>query len=183
MRDPASARCRSRGASLIETSVVLGVLAVLLSQGLPALQDLRRAQLLRSLAGQLASDLRLARAEAARLGEPVYFRISGRGSAACYVLHLGVRQGCDCAGGQAVCTDKRSAVIRAEWLPADSPVRLSSNAETLQFQFLQALVTQTGSIELRLADGTVAIRHVVALTGRVRSCYVGRAVVKLPHCA
>ena len=51
-------------------------------------------------------------------------------------------------------------------------LRISSNAETLEFQHRQGLVTQTGSIELSL-NGGPAIREVVAITGRVRSCYVG----------
>lgn len=57
-------------------------------------------------------------------------------------------------------------------------MRLRSNAETLEFQHRQGLVTQTGSIDLSLDKGT-GIRQVVAITGRARTCYTG---TKLAGC-
>jgi hypothetical protein len=59
---------------------------------------------------------------------------------------------------------------------------LSSNAETLQFQHRQGLVTQTGSIELKLDRGA-GIRQVVAITGRVRSCATGGRLAGIQSCA
>jgi hypothetical protein len=117
------------------------------------------------------------------LSDSVFFRISGKGANACYVMYIGTKDDCDCAGGNAVCKRSSSYVIKAEWLPTTQPVRLSSNAETLQFQYIQGLVTQTGSIDLSLSGGQ-SIRQVVALTGRVRSCYVGTNKVSgMPKCA
>lgn len=171
-----------RGATYAEACLVLGVVSLLLALALPSLGQMRQQMQLRARAEQLASDLRLARAEAARLAEPVQFRISGKGSQACYLLHRGPPGGCDCAASVARCTQPGSAVLKAEWLPPDQPVRISSNAETLTFQFSQGLVTQTGSIDLRLTGGQT-IRQVVAITGRVRSCHLGQAVVNLPRCA
>jgi Tfp pilus assembly protein FimT len=134
-------------------------------------------------AAALADDLRLARSEAARLDDSVYFRVSGKGANACYVMYIGSKGDCDCAGGRAICKKPGSAVIKAEWLPATQPVRLSSNAETLQFQHRQGLVTQTGSIDLSIGSGQT-IRQVVAITGRVRSCYVGASkMAGLAKCA
>lgn len=182
MQGLARQRRRCRGTTFVETLAALGIGALLLGMALPALQQFRQTQQLRARADSLAADLRLARAEAVRLSEPVYFRVSGKGSGSCYILHLGVRNGCDCDGGRAVCTRPGAAVIKAEWLPPDQPVRISSNAETLDFQVRQGLVTQTGSVELRLAHGP-AIRQVIAITGRVRSCYVGSPVVNMPRCA
>ena len=168
----ANTRRQSRGFTLVELCASVGICAALLGQAVPAMSTLRQEQKLRMAAETLADDLRLARSESARLGGSVYFRVSGKGANACYVMYIGTRGDCDCAGGRAVCKRADSAVIKAEWLPASQPVRLSSNAETLQFQHVQGLVTQTGSIELSVSGGQT-IREVVAITGRVRSCYVG----------
>jgi len=171
-----------RGVTYIEACLALGVSSLLLALALPSLGQLRQQMQLRARAEQLASDLRLARAEAVRLAEPVHFRISGKGSEACYLLHRGPLNGCECAAGAARCTQPGGAILKTEWLPPGQPVRITSNAETLTFQFSQGLVTQTGSVDLRLSSGE-AIRQVVAITGRVRSCYIGRAVVNMPRCA
>ena len=173
---PNTRRVTQRGFTLVELFTCLGISAALLSQAVPSLGKLRQERALRAAAEALASDLRFARSEAARMGESVQFRISRKGAASCYVLHTGARNDCDCEGGQAVCKAPGSNIIKAEWLPANQPMRLSSTAENLQFQHRQGLVTQTGSIEIKLHSGT-GIRQVVALTGRVRACSTG---TKLP---
>ena len=183
MNRTSSSRRQTRGFTLVELCTSVGICAALISQAVPAMSQLRQEQRLRTSAEALASDLRLARSEAARLGDSVYFRVSGKGSNACYVMYIGRKDDCDCAGGQTVCKASSGQVIKAEWLPSSQPVRIRSNAETLAFQLRQGLVTQTGSIDLSLNGGQV-IRQVVAITGRVRSCYVGaQKVGGLPKCA
>lgn len=179
----ANCRRQSRGFTLVELCASVGICAALISQAVPAMGTLREQQKLRTGADALAGDLRLARSEAARLGDSVYFRVSGKGANACYVMYIGAKDACDCAGGKPVCKKGDSQVIKAEWLPANQPLRLSSNAETLEFQHRQGLVTQTGSVDLALPGGQ-AIRQVVAITGRVRSCYVGgQKISGMPKCA
>jgi Tfp pilus assembly protein FimT len=170
------ARRNSLGFTLIELCVCVSIGATLVSQAVPSLSKMRQEQALRATSEALASDLRFARSEAARMGESVYFRVSGKGAQSCYVLHTGAHNDCDCAGGQAVCKVATSTVIKAEWLSPNKAMHLHSNAETLEFQHRQGLVTQTGSIEVALESGA-GIRQVVAITGRVRSCSTG---VKLP---
>jgi Tfp pilus assembly protein FimT len=182
MNRTATTRRQSRGFTLVELCASVGICAALLGQAVPAMGSLRQQQQLRVSAETLASDLRLARSEAARLSDSVYFRISGKGANACYVMYIGAKNDCDCAGGKPICKNQSSAVIKAEWLPATQPVRLSSNAETLQFQHRQGLVTQTGSIDLSVNGGST-IRQVVAITGRARSCYVGTKLSGMPKCA
>jgi Tfp pilus assembly protein FimT len=182
MNRTANTRRNSRGFTLIELCASVGICAALIGQAVPAMGQLRQEQKLRVSAETLASDLRLARSEAARLSDSVYFRVSGRGANACYVMYVGARNDCDCAGGRAVCQSSSSQVIKAEWLPTTQPVRISANAETLEFQHRQGLVTQTGSFDLSL-NGGATIRQVVAITGRVRSCYVGTKVSGMPRCA
>ena len=181
MNRTANTRRSNRGFTLIELCAGVGICAALVGQAVPSMGKFFKEQKLRVTAEALATDLRLARSEAARSGDSVFFRVSGKGAQACYVLHTGAKDDCDCAGGKAVCTKPGSQVIKAEWLPTNQPVRISSNAETLQFQHRQGLVTQTGSIELSLNNGPV-IRQIVAITGRVRSCTVGLKIVGMSKC-
>jgi len=96
----------------------VGVTAALLSQTVPAMTRMKQAQQRRGVADTLATDLHLARSEAMRIGHPVFFRVSGKGANACYLLHAGARNDRDCAGGQVSCPVPGSTVLRAEWLPA-----------------------------------------------------------------
>lgn len=178
-----TSRTAQAGFTLVELCVGLSVVGALAGQAVPALFKLHQERALRVTAETLAGDLRFARAEAARLSDAVYFRVSNKGGNACYVIYTGNRNDCDCsADGQAVCTAPGSAVIKAEWLPTQHPMQLRSNAETLQFQHRQGLVTQTGSIEVSLSGGA-GIRQVVAITGRVRHCYSGSKLAGMPKCA
>ena len=178
----ANTRRSHRGFTLVELCAGVGICAALLGQALPAMSQLHQQQKLRAGAEALGTDLRFARSEAARLGDVVFFRVSGKGAGACYVLHTGAKNACDCAGGQALCTKAGSQIIKAEWLPAGQPLQISSNTETLEFQHRQGLTTQAGTVELRL-NGGAAIRQVVAFTGRVRSCAVGAKMGNIPKCA
>lgn len=182
MNHTANFRRQSRGFTLVEFCASVGISAALLGQALPAMNQLRQEQKLRASAESLVSDLRFARSESARMNTSVHFRVSGRGVNACYLIHTGLRNDCDCAGEKADCRRPSSQVIKAEWLPVNQPLRISSNAESLEFQHRQGLTTQTGSIDLSLSGGST-IRQVVAITGRVRSCYVNAKVAGLPRCA
>lgn len=182
MNRTAITRRSNPGFTLVELCAGIGICATLISQAVPAMGKFHQERLLRARAEALAGDLRFARSEAARTGDSVYFRVSGKGANACYVLYTGVRNDCDCAGGQAVCRTSDSAVVKAEWLPSSQPLKLVSNAETLEFQRRQGLVTQTGSIEINLGNGT-GIRQVVAITGRVRHCYTGAKMAGMVKCA
>lgn len=181
MNRTTAVRRTQRGFTLVELCVSAGICATLLSQAVPALTNLLQERTLRVTSEALATDLRFARAEAARLSKSVYFRVSGKGANACYVLHTGARNDCDCSGGKAVCQSATSAVIKAEWVNPGKGISLRSNAETLQFQHRQGLTTQTGSIDVVL-NGNSAIRQVIAITGRVRSCAVGGKLAGLQKC-
>lgn len=182
MNRTAQTRRNSRGFTLVELCVTLGIGAAVLGQAVPSMGKLHDEQLLRARSEALLTDLHLARSEAARQGNSVFFRVSGKGANACYVLHTGTSNGCDCAGGRAVCKAPGSRVIKAEWLAADQPVRITSNAETLEFQHRQGLVTQTGSIDLTLERGST-LRQIVAITGRVRTCSSSGALRGISKCA
>jgi Tfp pilus assembly protein FimT len=164
-----SASLRGRGVTLTEMCIALGIAALLVGQVLPSLQRFRERALWRATADAIGDDLRLARAEAVRLNRPVFFRVSGRGAAACYLLHVGTRNGCDCAGGRVQCLTRGSSVLKATWLPPTPSMLLRSNVESMAFQQDQGGVTPTGRIEVWLNDQD-AIGLKVAITGRVKPC-------------
>ncbi|RTL39000.1 MAG: hypothetical protein EKK53_17835 [Burkholderiales bacterium] len=180
MHRPFVARC-GRGVTLIEMCVVLGIVALLFGQLVPSMHRLRERVLLRATADALGDDLRLAREESVRLNRPVFFRISGKGAGACYLLHLGSPNGCDCAGGRPQCVGPGASVIKATWLAPGQALRLTSNIESMAFLRSRGSVSPTGSIEVRLNERE-AIRVVVAITGRVRSCYTSAPIGNLRPC-
>jgi Tfp pilus assembly protein FimT len=181
-RNARTARRSSLGFTLVELCVGMGICAAVVGQAVPALSRMHHEQALRANAEALGSDLRLARSEAMRTAGAVFFRVSAKGANNCYIIHTGAKDACDCAGGTPVCKAADSSVVKAVWLPQGLPMTLRSNAETLQFQHRQGLVTQTGSIELALSSGA-AVRQVVAITGRVRTCAAGSKMAGLSRCA
>lgn len=182
MQRTANARRHSLGFTLIELCTGLGICAALLGQAVPAMSQLHQQQRLRVANQELAFDLRLARAEATRLNESVFFRVSGRGSQACYVMYTGIKDDCDCTvKGQASCKSATAQVIKSTWFSTQQPVVIQSNVETFQFQSQQGLVTQTGSIDLSL-NGSSSVRQVVAITGRARTCFVNTPLFGLLKC-
>ncbi|MBI3346075.1 MAG: hypothetical protein HY020_02555 [Burkholderiales bacterium] len=117
---------------------------------------------------------------AARLSDSVFLCVSSKGAQACCVLHTGAKDGCERAGVQAVCRTPGSGAIKGEWLPVGQRVRIRSNAEALQIQHRQGLMTQTGSIHLSLDNGTT-LRAKRRRRQRVRGDLEGLAPVQLAH--
>jgi hypothetical protein len=171
---------RQAGFTLIELCTAASISAALLSQALPSMSALMDGQRLKAASSALIGDLSFARSESQRLNDTVHFRISAQGENACYLIHTGAEGDCDCAGGVPVCKGQ-GAVIKAHWLPASQPVLLSSNIKSMGIEARRGLVSPAGSVELRLPDGR-AIKQVVAITGRVRSCASGSAIAGLKNC-
>jgi len=75
--DDAGRRSAQRGVTLIEVMVVLGIAAVLLAFGVPALQEFASRSRLDGAARELMTSLQVARSEAMRRGAQVTVRLSG----------------------------------------------------------------------------------------------------------
>jgi type IV fimbrial biogenesis protein FimT len=98
------------------------------------------------------------------------------------VIHTGSIGACRCeANGQAICTDD-GTVLKTNWLPASRSITLRANVRNLSFHARQGSVTSTGSIDLELAKGGEAVRHVVSIAGRVRSCAPAGTIGGLKPC-
>lgn len=181
MPSAASSAAKQCGLSLIEACVSCLILAILFSQAAPAMQEFKQRQRLQGIAQTLMTDLQQARSEAVRRGDAIQFRFSQHAGGSCYVVHSGKSGDCQCdEQGQAVCVDP-ALLIKSSWVPAAQATTIRANVGNLSFQARQGTVTPTGSIEIGDADGK-AIRHIVSIAGRVRSCALNGGFGQMPRC-
>lgn len=173
---------RQAGHSLLELLLCACILAILLASTLPGLNQFVQRQRLQAVAQSVMVDLQQARAEAVRGHDSVQFAFGQPTGGSCYVIHTGAIGDCRCeANGQAVCTGTAN-VIKIAWLPASRSVSLRANVRNLSFHARQGSVTSTGSIDLAVDRSGEAIRHVISIAGRVRSCAPQAAIAGLKPC-
>lgn len=172
---------RMQGFSLVEVSVGLAISGVLLSQAVPSVAQLQQRQRLEAVAQTLMTDLQQARSEAVQRADAVQLRFSQHAKGSCYVMHTGASGQCRCEEeGSAVCT-ANAQILKFEWLPSSRKLSIRANVSNMSFQARQGTVTSTGSIDVASASGT-AIRHVVSIAGRIRSCAPDGPLKHLPKC-
>ncbi len=168
-----------RGFTLIEAMLVIAVLAILLTAGLPSFASLIDRQRLRGAAADVHAALLLARAEAMRRGTAVSVAFAGTADGSwCHALS---DQGpCDCLR-PAVCTLGGESV-RAVLGDGFRGVRLSAAFATPQSAtFHPARGTASpGTVWLSLGRGDDEIRVVVSSLGRIRLC--ATALTDYPPC-
>lgn len=170
-----------RGISLIETSILCLILAILLSQAIPSMRQLKNSYQVQGFAQTLMTDLQEARSAAVRQGQAMHLGFSHGDGGSCYIVYGGKRDACECNGeGRALCQDS-GVLVKTEWLPSKQAIILRANVEKLSFHPRQGAVTSTGSIDISRPGGP-SVRHVVAITGRVRSCSPDGSLGRLPRC-
>jgi len=171
-----------KGFSGVEALLTLSVSALLAAQALPAMQQLKQKKAIELRAQALMTDLKQARSESVMASEQHHIRFRQVDGGTCYVLHSGRPNDCSCdASGQAVCSGD-GHVLRHEWLPSSSKVKIRANIGTLSFNARQGSVTSTGSIDITAPSG-LGVRHIVSIAGRVRSCALAGDFNNLPACA
>lgn len=161
---------RQLGITLVELLITLAIIAVTLgmtvSHWAPVLQQRRTL----GIANELLTDLQLARTEAVSRQQNV--RVTFSPSAAtpdCYVVHTGPAVACTCAQPAPTACTTDATLIKQVTIDPDSGVSIHSNVRSLSFQGILGTVTPTGSITISSADGR-ALKHVVNVVGRVRTC-------------
>ena len=179
--DPSHPRRRGRrsvaGVSLVECLVVIGLVAVIAASAAPSFQSLLARRAVEGLASELATDLLWARSEAVARNDGV--RVTFDSVHACYVVQAGDDGECRCSGEAqgsvaTVCTGTTTA-LKTGRVPASPAVSLQASVRSTRFdpQFGTATPAFTDSIE---GVTGLAVRHVVNLMGRVRSCSPGGAM-------
>lgn len=177
-----------RGFSLIELLVSIAIVALAAMLAGPDLRDWLWRQRLANSAQAVLGDLQLARSEAIQGARNVILRFGGdespvTGSGRCYVLHTGPLGGCGCRmDTPPVCDAGAQAIKQMRWTRGRGQPEVVSNVPSMLFSGRQGTVSVSGTVEVRM-EGIGAIRHIVSLTGRVRSCAAEGTASRLPRCA
>lgn len=188
LRHVLPARAAAGGFSLIELLISIALVALLALLAGPDLRDWLWRQRLTNAAQAVLGDLQLARSEAIQGARHVILRFGGdesgvAGSGRCYVLHTGPVGGCDCRlDAPPACEPGAQALKQIRWERGRGRADIVSNVPSMLFSGRQGTVSVSGTIEVRMA-GIGAVRHIVAITGRVRSCGTDTAMNRLPRCA
>jgi len=164
-------RC-GRGFTLLELLSCLALMALIACLALPPMQRWQDNRRLEMATRQLGADLRFAREQAlvGRQTVRVGFRSFGLHSA-CYVVYRGAAGACRCLEGdpgRSACEGDAAALLSTS-LPPSGRLRFVANVETMSFDPLHGTSTPAATLQLA-SPGGPALRQVVNLLGRVRTC-------------
>ncbi|MEJ7138835.1 prepilin-type N-terminal cleavage/methylation domain-containing protein [Amphibiibacter pelophylacis] len=191
-------RSLSCGLSLPELLVTLALVAALVLAGLPAMADQRLRQQASRQGWQLQADVLLAQSLALSQGRAVrwaWLPASAASTAAasspgsttlsCWALLLGTSTGCRCpvpstVQGEvlATCPSGTTVLLTHALAP---PWSLGPTAASVLFDPVRGTATPTASLALQL-DGVVWLKHIINISGRVRSCS-DQGVAGWPPCS
>jgi type IV fimbrial biogenesis protein FimT len=147
------------GFTLLEVAIVLVVMGIIAAVVVPSYGHMLARQQLRAAGETLALDLRNAREEALRSGQPVF--VSSRGGTAwCWGISRG--QPCDCAGGVPACGLARGQA-------QDYPLVELGRSDALQFEPRMGRLLSAGQIELKTRKSQ-SLQVQVSEMGRARVC-------------
>lgn len=167
---------RQSGVTLVEASMVLGIVAVMVGVAVPGFDELRASRALDAAAAQVRTDVQLARSTAVALSQPVRLRVLSNAAGSCYVLHTGATGSCTCSpDGTTTCAGP-SEPLRAAAVAKSHGLTLSANVGSMTFEPIQGTVTPTGTLTLGNHHGD-QLKVVVNVMGRARTC---RSAGQLP---
>ena len=168
-----------RGVTLIETSIVTAISAIVMSTVAPSFQGFLDTRRIDGVATALHTDIQFTRQEAVLRNQPVRLSFHTQAWGSCYVVHTGARADCRCATpGAATCTGS-SQQIKTVALASADPVGVQANVNSILFDPLHGTSTPTGTLKVVSRSGR-AVHHVVNVMGRVRSCSPSAAAPAVP---
>jgi type IV fimbrial biogenesis protein FimT len=168
-RLPTSARRSQAGITLVETTVVTTVVAVLTGLAAPGFDSSLQRRRLEGAATQLETDIHCARMWAVARDAPLRISFESGAGGSCYVIHTGAANQCSCAAdGAATCQGAAVAERAVRFEPGGS-VSLKSNSRSVLFDPVKGTSSPTVTVQLQARNGT-AIHQVMNIMGRVRSC-------------
>lgn len=157
------------GVTLIETTTVGAVVAVLAGVAAPAFDHSLQRRHLEGAATQLETDIHQARMLAVARNAPLRISFESGAGGSCYVIHTGAANQCGCAAdGSAVCQGEARAERSVHFAPG-GPVSLRSNSRSVLFDPSRGTSSPTATVQLQARNGS-AIHQVMNIMGRVRSC-------------
>ena len=170
-----------RGVTLIECCVGLAIASVLIGTAAPSIKDLKQQQVLNGIAAELASDLQFARSEAVARQEGVRYTSAPVGAGSCVLIHTGANGDCQCAGDGAAQCGNGAVLVKSAFYPSTSGVSVAVNVSAIRFDPRNGMATPAGTVTVSTASGK-ALRHVVNMMGRVRTCSLGASSTVAKPC-
>jgi type IV fimbrial biogenesis protein FimT len=157
------------GVTLVETTVVASMLAIVTGMVVPSFQGAIQRRHLEGAAAQLETDIHYTRTMAVARNATLRISFESGAGGSCYVIHTGAANQCSCnAGGTATCQGEAQAE-RSVHFGAGGPVSLRSNSRSVVFDPHRGTSTPTATMQLTARNGA-AIHQVMNIMGRVRSC-------------
>ncbi len=157
------------GVTLVETTTVSAVVAVLAGLAAPSFDSSIQRRHLEGAAAQLETDIHHARMLAVARNASLRISFETGAGGSCYVIHTGAPNQCGCAAdGSAICQGGARAERSVHFAPG-GPVGLKSNSRSVLFDPTRGTSTPTATVQLQAHNGA-AIHQVLNIMGRVRSC-------------
>ncbi len=171
------------GVTLIETSVVAAIAAVLMSVVSPSFDGLIENRKLDGVASNLQADIQFVRQQAVLRHQPLRLSFYSGNETSCYVAHTGNHGDCSCdASGNVACIAPVQHLKTVAFSSADN-VAVQANVSSILFDPLHGTSTPTGTLKVVAKSGR-AVHHVVNVMGRIRSCSpqskAGAALASVP---
>ncbi len=180
-RLPTASRRSQAGITLVETTVVSSVLAVLTGLAVPSFDSSIQRRHLEGAATQLETDIHHARMLAVARNAPLRMSFESGVGGSCYVIHTGAANQCTCAAdGSPVCQGEAVAERAVRFEPG-GPVGLRSNSRSVLFDPTKGTSSPTATVQLQARNGS-AIHQVMNIMGRVRSCSPAPAISGYRRC-
>ena len=161
-----------RGLTLIECCITLAIVSILAGTAAPSFIESNKKRVLDGSAGELATDLYLARSEAVARGHGVRVSFHSISSGSCLVIHSGSTADCSCdSSGVAQCVNG-ATLIKSNYFPVSRGVTVAANVASMRFDQTNGTVSPASTVRVTASNGS-EVRHVVNIMGRVRSCSPG----------
>ncbi|MDT8998720.1 GspH/FimT family pseudopilin [Paucibacter sp. APW11] len=187
MRAQSLTGSRMAGFCAVEVCVAATIVAMLTSLALPSLKSTVTAHRAQQASQTLLTAIREARSEAIRSQSVVKLNLQSSTHGSCLVMYVengpasAGRQPCQCsADGTATC-NAAATLLRHQWLPSTAEVSVLTNVPTMNFEGARGLVTPAGHFDVNQTSGP-AIRHIVSMAGRIRSCSPDGEAKQLVRC-
>jgi type IV fimbrial biogenesis protein FimT len=174
---------RNAGHTLVEICLTLAVSAALLSMSAIAVEGLIADRVVEGAAAEFAQDIQYARAQAVASNRNITigFRSTGAAEDACYSLYTGVNGACVCQpSGESICTEDSSA-IKTVVIPRVHGVTMVANVPRMLIENGRGLVTPAGFVSISAREDR-ALKQIVNIVGRVRTCASGAPFAGYPSC-
>lgn len=177
-----STRMHSTGVSLLENLIGITVLSIAAMLATSTWGNQHNSKRLVGHIDELIQDMHWARSEAISRGASVRLTLLGEsGGQACYVIHTGEANACDCASSPSQSCSSTATALKVVKLTSSENLSLSYTNKSILWNSRTGGVTPAGTV--RLEHPNVGRVHVVVnMMGRIRTCSPGGLVAGHPSC-